>query len=118
MLRVPTIDEALRIRAFLIVRRNQTKDYLDLVALTVTMGDVAAAGVLSTLDGCYADQRGDGMGVASQVARQLSDPRPADQRVTQELNRYKGLDSRWHRWQDLTQACHRLADLMVQGDPG
>src|SRR3990170_5620784 len=32
-LRVPTFDEILRVKAFLIVRRNQTRDFLDVAAL-------------------------------------------------------------------------------------
>ena len=32
-LRVPTADETLRVKAFLVVRRNQTRDYLDVAAL-------------------------------------------------------------------------------------
>src|SRR5580704_538700 len=33
LLRVPTPDEALRIKGYLIVRRNQVRDYLDVAAL-------------------------------------------------------------------------------------
>lgn len=36
----PTIEETLRIKAFLIVRRNQTRDYLDLAALSGTSGSI------------------------------------------------------------------------------
>lgn len=112
-LRVPTIEEALRVKAFLAVKRNQTRDYLDIVALAETIGDDRAAQVLASIDAYYADQHGFGEGVTSQVARQLSDPRPADRRVTQELGRYKGLADRWHRWDDVVRACRRLADLMI-----
>ena len=40
------------------------------------------------------DASEDGPGRAP-VARQLADPRPADSRTTQQLDRYKGLDARW-----------------------
>lgn len=112
-LRVPTIEETLRVKAFLAVKRNQTRDYLDIAALAETLGDERAARVLSRIDEYYADQHAAGQGVSSQVARQLSDPRPADGRVTQQLSRYKGLAERWHRWDDVVQACRRLADLMI-----
>jgi hypothetical protein len=36
--RVPTLEEALRVKGFLIVRRNQTRDYLDVVALAERLG--------------------------------------------------------------------------------
>jgi len=35
---VPTLEETLRIKAFLIVRRNQTRDYLDVAALAAALG--------------------------------------------------------------------------------
>jgi hypothetical protein len=53
-------------------------------------------------------------GVASQVARQLSEPQPADRTVTKELSSDKNLAPSWHRWPDVVRACQRLADLMVR----
>jgi hypothetical protein len=70
---VPTVEETLRIKAFLIVRRNQTRDYLDLAALTDRIGVAQAAEVLARIDDYYADQHEAGDGVASQLVRQLSD---------------------------------------------
>ncbi|HZM65734.1 MAG TPA: hypothetical protein VFC16_05480 [Nakamurella sp.] len=69
------------------------------------------------MDLYYSDRRSAGEGVATQVAWQLSEPKPADRNVTRQLSSYKGLASLWHRWEDVAQACHRLADLMLQGDP-
>lgn len=97
-LTVPTDDETLRIKAFLIVRRNQTRDYLDVAALAERVGIESAAWVLRDIDRYYTDQRGPGDGVATQVFRQLSDPRPKDSSTIRELTRYKNLDSRWHEW--------------------
>jgi len=39
----------------------------------------------------------------------LADPQPRDRDVIQELPRYKGLDARWHRWEDVVAACRVLA---------
>ncbi len=113
-LTAPTAEEALRIKAFLLVRRNRTRDYLDVVALADRVGDRVAAGALAEIDDFYADQHCEGDGVASQVARQLADPRPADPSTTRELSRYKSLDQRWHEWQAVTAACRRLAVAMVR----
>ena len=44
MLRVPTPDETLRIKGFLIVRRNQVRDYLDVAALSDRYGISHSAG--------------------------------------------------------------------------
>ncbi len=115
MLRVPTPEEALRVKAFLIVRRNRTRDYLDVVALAEWIGVPAAAAVLAGIDDFYADQRGEGDGVASQVVRQLADPRPADPAVTRQLRNYRRLDPRWHRWADVVAACRLLAATITEG---
>ena len=64
---VPTIEETLRIKAFLIVRRNQTRDYLDLAALAERLGVPDAASALIGIDDYYADQHESGDGVASQL---------------------------------------------------
>lgn len=115
---VPTPAETLRIKAFLVVRRNRTRDYLDVAALADHLGMGEAAAVLSGIDEYYADQHAEGDGVASQVARQLADPRPADISVTRELHRYRHLADRWHEWATVTASCRRLAVAMVEREPG
>lgn len=115
---VPTPAETLRIKAFLVVRRNRTRDYLDVAALADRLALADAATVLSRMDDYYADQHGGGDGVASQVARQLADPRPADSSVTRELHRYRNLDARWHDWATVAAACRRLAVAMVEQASG
>lgn len=112
--RVPTPDETLRIKGFLVVKRNQVRDHLDVVALADRYGVEHAAHVLAGIDDYYADQHGpDGQGVASQLVRQLADPRPADTATLRELPRYKGLDPRWHDWARVVAACRRIAVAML-----
>lgn len=110
---VPTIEEALRIKAFLIVRRNQTRDYLDLAALTERLGIAEAAIALVRIDDYYADQHEDGDGVASQLARQLSDPQPADQAVIGQLSSYRRLQKRWSDWGAVEEILGELAERMA-----
>lgn len=112
-LRVPTVEEILRIKGFLIVRRNRTRDYLDVAALGERIGHDRAGAVLAGVGDYYADQHGGGDGVASQLARQLADPRPVDVSVTRELPRYKNLTPRWHDWSAVAAACRALALAMV-----
>jgi hypothetical protein len=115
VLRVPTPDETLRIKGYLIVRRNQVRDYLDVAALSDKYGIAHAADVLRHIDDYYSDQRGPGPeGVASQLARQLADPKPADARTIGQLGRYKDLDARWTDWGNVTGVCRSLAVEMVQ----
>ena len=108
-LRVPTLDETLRIKGYLIVNRNQTRDFLDVVALAEHMGKREAAVVLAGIDDYYGDQRADGNGVATQLVRQLAEPLPKDSRTTRELSRYRQLDRRWHDWGAVTAVCQELA---------
>jgi hypothetical protein len=105
----------LRIKGYLIVRRNQVRDYLDVAALSDKYGIAHAANVLGHIDAYYSDQRGPGAeGVASQLARQLADPKPADGRTIGQLGWYKGLDARWADWGNVTGVCRSLAVEMVQ----
>ncbi len=110
---VPTIEETLRIKGFLIVRRNQTRDYLDLAALSDALGVERAAGLLDQIDDYYADQRGEGDGVASQLVRQLADPQPADRAVIDQLSAYRRLRKQWSDWESVTEVLGRVAASMV-----
>jgi hypothetical protein len=115
LLRVPTPDEILRIKGYLVVRRNQVRDYLDVAALADRYGIEHAADVLGHIDRYYSDQRGpEAEGVATQLARQLADPRPADARTIQQLGQYKDLDPRWADWANVKEVCRRVAVEMVQ----
>ncbi|GAB3526161.1 hypothetical protein [Arthrobacter monumenti] len=113
-IRVPTLEETLRIKAFLVTKRNQTRDYLDVVGLAERMGIPHAAGVLSRIDEFYAGQNRDGIAVVSQIVRQLGLPRPKDSRTTNQLPEYKGLEPRWHDWNSVVEVCQTLAAEIVK----
>lgn len=98
----------------MIVRRNQTRDYLDVAALADRYGTATAADVLATIDDHYADQRGEGGGVAAQIARQLADPRPKDVSVTRQLDAYRNLQPRWTDWNEVRGVCLDLAAAMLE----
>jgi hypothetical protein len=111
----PTPEETLRVKAFLILRRNQTRDYLDVAALADRMGIDHAAVTLLNIDQYYADQHEAGDGVASQLARQLAEPAPKDGLTTRNLRQYKNLAARWQEWDEVVSVCRRLATTMVGG---
>jgi Nucleotidyl transferase AbiEii toxin, Type IV TA system len=112
---VPTLEETLRIKAFLVVRRNQTRDYLDLAALSEHLGVDRAAASLSQIDDYYADQSESGDGVASQLIRQLSDPQPADSSVIAELSSYRRLQRRWSDWSAVSAVLGEVSARMAGG---
>ncbi len=112
VIRVPTAEESVRIKAWLIVRRNQVRDFLDVAALSGEFGADWAATTLRGIDTYYADVNSGPDSVASQVVRQLSDPRPKDLRTISQLDRYKGLREPWTDWDRVVQQCHTIADAM------
>lgn len=113
----PTAAEALRVKAYLVVQRNVVRDYLDVVALADHLGEDAAVDVLSNIDAYYVDRSGETGSVLTSLVAALADPQPRDTDVTGELPRYKGLDERWHAWEDVVAACRGLA-LRLAGATG
>ena len=120
-LRVPTLAEIARIKAWLCLIRNATRDYLDFAALADRLGAAESSSVVIAIDDYYADQLGPGgRRVATQVAKQLAEPRPDDlSRV--DLATYRKLDRRWQNWQTVTDACRKVAvrvlDQLVEDSP-
>lgn len=114
VLRVPTLPEILRIKAYLVVQRNQVRDYLDSVALADRLGLDAAAATLTGIDDYYRDRSEVGDSVLTAVVQRLSEPAPRDSRVTRQLAAYKGLAERWHHWDDVVAECQQLADAVVE----
>lgn len=75
--------------------------------------------MLAGLDEYYADQIGpDGRRVATQLARQLAEPKPYDLGDVN-LSQYRRLDRRWWNWDRVAAACADLAtgilDLEAKG---
>jgi hypothetical protein len=115
-LTVPTAAETLRVKGFLIVRRNRTRDYLDVAALADRYRLDEAGRILARIDDYYADQHGGGRGVAAQLARQLADPHPSDSSVTKQLDAYRNLAARWTDWGEVRSVCRQLAAEMLEAE--
>ena len=63
----------------LLVRRNTVRDFLDVSALSRTVGIERAAHVLSEIDAFYrTEDDKDGRPVVTQLIKQLAEPHPAD----------------------------------------
>ena len=108
-LRVPTLAEIARIKAWLCLIRNATRDYLDFAALAQRLGEAHSVAVVMTMDDYYADQLGPGgRRVATQVAKQLAEPYP-DDLSSVDLASYRKLDRRWQNWQTVADRCRKVA---------
>lgn len=105
----PTVDEALRVKAYLVVQRNVVRDFLDVVALADHIGIEHAVEVLSAIDDYYDDRSGEAGSVLTSLVIALAEPSPFDTEVIDELPRYKGLEERWHEWGRVVDACRELA---------
>jgi len=109
VLRVPTLPEITRIKAWLCLMRNATRDYLDFAALADRLGERRAAAVVAEMDEYYADQQGPGgRRIAVQVAKQLAEPYPDDLSDVDLLS-YRELARRWQDWGAVADICKRTA---------
>ena len=110
-IRIPTRAEILRVKAWLIVRRNATRDFLDVAAIAANLSDGAVLAALAPMDRLY-PQDGDPGSVRHQLMRQLAMPRPFDL-DTLNLAEYKGLIAAWRDWATVTEKCRRVGTLMA-----
>jgi len=110
-IRIPTRAEILRIKAWLIVRRNTTRDYLDVAAIAAKLTDTAVLTALGPLDRLY-PQADDPAAVRHQLMRQLAMPRPYDL-DTLDLLEYKNLVPEWREWASVVDQCRRVGTLMA-----
>jgi hypothetical protein len=106
----PTVAEALRVKAFLVVQRGAVRDFLDVVALAEAVGLDEATDVLVDIDAWYSDRSQQWGSVRTQLTLRLADPHPSDPRALQELAAYKGLKARWRQWADVVEACQELSE--------
>ena len=111
----PTVDEALRIKAYLVVQRNAVRDHLDVVALSDHLGEDEAVLILSEIDDYYLDRSEQHGSVLTALVAALADPDPNDPDVIDELPRYKGLAPRWHDWAVVVDASQQLALRLAGG---
>ena len=110
---VPTLPETLRVKAYLVVQRNQVRDYLDVVALVDRYGRERSAQALVRIDDYYADRSGEADSVLTSLVQRLSEPNPRDRTVTGQLASYRRLNPRWHDWSTVVTEAQGLADAML-----
>lgn len=111
---VPTLPEALRVKAYLVVVRNQVRDYLDVAAMAERLELPEAAAVLRGIDGYYLDRSAEDDSVATVLVRRLAQPDPKDRAVIGQLSAYKGLTGKWRDWAAVTAVCNDLAQRMLE----
>lgn len=114
--RLPTAEEALRIKMYLAMVRNTTRDYLDLVALSDKIGEERTFAALDRMDELYPQDNGMGGAskwvVRSQMVKQLGQPEPYDLDDV-DLSEYKGLVSPYDKWEYVREKCGKLSAILL-----
>ncbi len=78
-LSIPTGAETLRLKSYLIMCRNSTKDFAEFADLVDSMETQTAAVVLAGMDRYYCGEQSRRQWVATQLVRRLADPHPSDE---------------------------------------
>jgi hypothetical protein len=95
-LRVPTLAEMARIKAWLLATRNTVRDYLDTVVLLERLDHEHLRSAFAEFDAIYAQPTD--TSVLAELTERLSAAQPNDlARV--ELSTYRGLVPPWNDWQ-------------------
>lgn len=115
-LKIPIIEEMLRIKTFLTVQRNATRDYLDVAALSHHLGERKSAAALERMNELYADFAGEGGDMLLSAVVKLSNPDPYDL-TDVDLNEYKGIIAPWNNWQAVVKQCRTLAAAVLKSSP-
>ena len=115
-LNIPTIEEITRIKAFLIVKRNQMRDYLDFAALSDKMGISKCAKIIDKIDDYYTDETKTDKPLLSQLLRQLSEPMPKDKSNIELLPDYKGTSEKWKDWNFIIEICKKVATEVMENN--
>lgn len=110
-IRIPTVAEMIRVESWLIVRRNVTRDYVDVCALTATAGEDASVEALASLDRLYPQETDET--VLRQLCKQLAEPRTADLDEV-DLSQYRGIQPPWNQWENVASHCGRLSNLIAE----
>ena len=111
-LRLPTIEETLRIKTFLVVHRNATRDYLDVAALSHHIGLEKSAAALESMNELYAEFKDEAGDLLTSVVVKLSVPDPYD--LTDiDLSEYKGIVAPWNNWRAVQAQCASFAAALI-----
>ena len=110
-IRIPTLPEMARIKAWLLATRHSVRDYLDTVVLFERLGEDAVAAALRDFDAIY--RQPGAASPLSEVAERLAAAAPSD-RAAIDLRSYRGLISPWSDWRHLAERGRRWAKTVAR----
>jgi hypothetical protein len=110
-LRVPTLPEMARIKAWLLAIRHTVRDYLDTVVLFERLGPAGTEAALRSFDAIYR-QLG-GASPLAEVAERLAAASPHDLAKV-DLASYRGLVAPWNDWDHVMTRGRSFAPLVAR----
>jgi hypothetical protein len=110
-LRVPTLPEMARIKAWLLVTRHTVRDYLDTVVLLERLGETATPAAFARFDELYVQEGGGS--VLSELVERLATAAPSDAPAV-DLSSYKGLVAPWSDWAHLAARGRHWASVLAR----
>jgi heme transporter len=108
-LQIPTGAETLRLKGYLIMSRNSSRDYAEFAELVDTIEAETAALVLAGMDRYYCCQSPRRQWIATQLVRRLADPNPSDL----DDESWPGPDAKAD-WEEVRQRCLSVAVAMLE----
>jgi len=111
-LRVPTLAEMARVKAWLLATRHTVRDYLDTVVLLERLGEAGSRAALAPFDEIYRQESRASPLV--EVIERLAAAAPSD-RPSIDLQSYKGLVAPWSDWGHLAARGRHWAEVLAAG---
>lgn len=110
-IRVPTLAEMARVKAWLLATRRTVRDYLDTVVLFERLDEGGVAEALRSFDETYR-QPGGGSPLA-EVAERLAEAAPPDA-ASVDLSTYRALKPPWNDWGHVSARGRRWAPVVAR----
>ena len=107
---IPTIREMLRVKAFLMVERRATRDYIDFVALASRLDQDTVLQALGYLNCVYG---AGGVQTPATCFAEACEVPPLDLQAVP-LGSYRGLRSPYTHWSFVAEMCRRFGRLLVK----
>jgi hypothetical protein len=110
-LRVPTLAEMARIKAWLLATRHTVRDFLDTVVLFERLGEAALTPALGSFDRIYRQKSG--CSPLAEVAERLGAGQPTDLAEV-DLSSYRGLVAPWTDWGHVLVRARHFAPIVAR----
>jgi hypothetical protein len=110
-LRVPTLAEMARIKAWLLVTRHTVRDYLDAVVLFERLGEDGTQKAFKSFDALY--PQASGASAFGELVERIAAARPSDLAKV-EVATFRGLVAPWNDWAYLAERGRHWATILAR----